>query len=188
MTESDVLRSAIDIIASVTSLLKKLLTSSQASYSIDSTFFFWEVASLSSLVLSLPLEDWNFLWLSGCLQDMQYCKNGSDGQANGHQLQQLNGHCSTLSIKVVSSVPNPPRTIQADSLPHASTPVLERYPSSHEHCVWAQDDAKKHCSELATGQPLLWTYQSIIPVNWRNCATCASRKRYASFSVSKLRL
>ena len=49
--------------------------------------------------------------------------------------------------------------VQADFLPFASTPDLERDTLQLANTVWVQDDAQSHCSELATGQPLLSTYR-----------------------------
>ena len=47
--------------------------------------------------------------------------------------------------------------IHAEFFPFVSTPAVERGILRLAHTVWAKDDAKIHCSELATGQPLLST-------------------------------
>ena len=51
---------------------------------------------------------------------------------------------STLSTKVVSPAPIPPRPVAADP----SCPALSRDVLHLARTVWAQDDAQTHCSEL----------------------------------------
>ena len=58
------------------------------------------------------------------------------------------------------SVPIPPPPVAAD-LQADLTATFEREILHLAHTSWAQDDANIHCSELATGQPLLSTYPDL---------------------------
>ena len=116
----------------------------------------------------------NFVWMSGYLQDMQQFLNCCDGQASGLLLFQTNS-APLFQQKWRHQYPlfhYLCKQIHADVLPFASTPVLVRGIFHLAHAVWAQEDAKLHCSELATGQPLLLTHSNVREV----CGFCHPRR------------